>query len=56
MFLIQVGPGEDFIVPDSAGNVHSAPPSGQGLYLPVDFCIPVGPIFNFVSGKQTFYQ
>ncbi|XP_041349933.1 filamin-A-like isoform X2 [Gigantopelta aegis] len=48
-YTIQVGPGEDFIVPDSADSVHSAPPSGQGLFLPVDFCIPVGPIFNFVS-------
>ncbi|XP_071084082.1 filamin-A-like isoform X4 [Haliotis cracherodii] len=43
----QVGTAEDLIVPDTADNVSAAP--GSGLYQPVDFCIPVGPIFNFVS-------
>lgn len=36
------------IVPDTAGGVQAAP---AGLIHPVDFRIPVGPIFNFVSGK-----
>ena len=29
--------------------VHSAAPGD--LYHPVDFCVPVGPVFNFVGGK-----
>ncbi|XP_048239132.1 filamin-A-like isoform X3 [Haliotis rufescens] len=46
-YTIQVGTAEDLIVPDTVDNVSAAP--GSGLYQPVDFCIPVGPIFNFVS-------
>ncbi|KAK6175823.1 hypothetical protein SNE40_014209 [Patella caerulea] len=43
-YTIEVG--DDLIVPDSVDGVHAA---GPGLFQPVDFCIPVGPIFNFVS-------
>ncbi|KAL5013398.1 hypothetical protein ScPMuIL_007668 [Solemya velum] len=46
-YLAQVS-GEDLITPQTVGGVQSAPP-GAGLFQPVDFCIPVGPIFNFVS-------
>ncbi|GFN93495.1 filamin-a-like [Plakobranchus ocellatus] len=44
--------GEDMIRPDQVDSVHSAPPGSglPGLYQPVDFTLPVGPIFNFVSG------
>ena len=37
------------IQPENAAGVHHAGP-GSGVYHPVDFCIPVGPIFNFVKG------
>lgn len=40
--------GEDLITADTVDTVKSAAP-GAGLFQPVDFCIPVGPIFNFVS-------
>ena len=42
--------GEDLILPDQVDRLQSAAP-GSGLYQPVDFQFPVGPIFNFVSGE-----
>ena len=36
--------------PEQVDAVHSAIPDSE-LYQPVDFCMPVGPIFNFVCGK-----
>lgn len=41
--------GEDLIDAQQVQNVYGAP--GAGLFQPVDFRIPVGPIFNFVSGE-----
>ena len=44
----------DLITPEQQQGVQSSVPSdAQGLYQPVDFCIPVGPIFNFVTGGNT---
>ncbi|BFZ10498.1 hypothetical protein BsWGS_13537 [Bradybaena similaris] len=34
---------------DQLDSLHGAP--GSGLFQPVDFTLPVGPIFNFVSAK-----
>lgn len=36
---------DDMIRPEQYDQVHAAAP-----YHPLDFCIPVGPVFNFVSG------
>ena len=41
---------EQFLTADTVDSVHAGLP-GQGLYQQVDFRIPCGPIFNFVSGK-----
>lgn len=49
--LLQVGATEDLISPDTVDAVHAGAP-GAGLFQPVDIRIPVGPIFNFVSGKS----
>ena len=49
--------GEEMIQLDHADGVHSGAPMSE-LYHPVDFCIPVGPIFSFVDGQcslQPFY-
>ncbi|KAL3851735.1 hypothetical protein ACJMK2_015452 [Sinanodonta woodiana] len=58
-YTIQVG--DDLITADTVDSVQSAPPLGSGLFNPVDFCIHVGPIFNFVtafvkmpSGKKAY--
>lgn len=48
---LQVGATEDLISPDTVDAVHAGAP-GAGLFQPVDIRIPVGPIFNFVSGKS----
>ncbi|CAL1528168.1 unnamed protein product [Lymnaea stagnalis] len=40
--------GEEFLSADRVDAVHTVAP-GSGLFQPVDFTIPVGPIFNFVS-------
>ena len=42
--------GEEMIQPDHADGVHSGAPMSE-LYHPVDFCIPVGPIFSFVDSQ-----
>lgn len=42
--------GEDLILPDQVDSTQAAP--GAGLYQPQEFRIPVGPIFNFVTGEQ----
>ncbi|XP_021363284.1 filamin-A-like isoform X15 [Mizuhopecten yessoensis] len=45
----QVGAVEEQLLSaDTVDNVQASLPV-QGLFQPVDFCIPVGPIFNFVS-------
>ena len=44
-FCLQVG--EDIITPDTIDATHAAP----NLHRPVEFKVPVGPIFNFVSGN-----
>ena len=41
--------GEDLILADQVDSTQSAP--GAGLYQPQEFRIPVGPIFNFVTGE-----
>ena len=47
---------DQIITPEDAIQAHSAVPQNampsdiSQLYHPVDFCIPVGPIFNFVTG------
>ncbi|KAL4226921.1 hypothetical protein ACF0H5_014899 [Mactra antiquata] len=56
-YIIQVG--EDLITPDQIDSTQAAP--GVGVYPPQEFCIPVGPIFTFVtayivmpSGKKVY--
>eukprot|EP00918_Siedleckia_nematoides_P105694 GHVU01230790.1.p1 GENE.GHVU01230790.1~~GHVU01230790.1.p1 ORF type:complete len:2480 (+),score=363.92 GHVU01230790.1:158-7597(+) len=43
----------DVIVPETSSTQESVPPEIAGLYHPVDFTIPVGPVFNFVSALVT---
>jgi filamin len=44
----------DLITPVISHAVESiAPAEAVGLYNPVDFCIPIGPVFNFVSAVVT---
>ncbi len=51
IFIFDQSQAGDEIRPESAQRVEGMAPTGtEGLYHPVDFCIPVGPIFNFVSG------
>ena len=38
------------VTQENVSAVHAAPVP-EGMYQPVDFTIPVGPIFNFVSGE-----
>ncbi|XP_012939324.2 filamin-A-like [Aplysia californica] len=45
-YTVQVG--EDLITADKVDSVQATAP-GSGLFQPVDFTLPVGPIFNFVS-------
>uniref|UniRef100_A0A0B7BLG3 Calponin-homology (CH) domain-containing protein n=1 Tax=Arion vulgaris TaxID=1028688 RepID=A0A0B7BLG3_9EUPU len=40
--------GEDLLTADHVDSVHAVP-SQAGLFQSVDFTLPVGPIFNFVS-------
>lgn len=47
--LLDTQVGEDLILPDQVDSTQAAP--GAGLYQPQEFRIPVGPIFNFVTGK-----
>ncbi|CAH1784407.1 unnamed protein product [Owenia fusiformis] len=39
--------GEELVQADTVDSLQSAP----GTFNPVDFCIPVGPIFNFVTAE-----
>ncbi|XP_052780237.1 filamin-A-like isoform X2 [Mya arenaria] len=43
--------GEDFITADQVDSTQAAP--GTGVFQPQEFCIPVGPIFNFVTAYIT---
>ena len=49
--LFQAGIQEDLISPQLQEAVEQSPDNFHG----VDFCIPVGPIFNFVSGILAIY-
>ncbi len=47
---------EGLIQPEMVAPAHSAAPAEVSqLYHAVDFCISVGPMFNFVSGKICFF-
>ena len=47
--------GEGMIQPESVDGVRSGVPDEMSsVYQPVDFCIPIGPIFNFVSGEYSW--
>ena len=58
MFMLSVyflqAYGEGMIQPESIDGVSSMPDDMSTVYQPVDFCIPIGPIFNFVSGTHQF--
>lgn len=51
---------DDLISPQRVSKLGSRPPGGPGgpggedenggAYNPVEFCLPIGPIFSFVSG------
>lgn len=51
-FVCQVG--EDLILPDQVDSTQAAP--GAGVYQPQEFRIPVGPIFNFVTGMCSMME
>lgn len=40
--------GEDLITQDTVDAVHAE--KAARVYAPQEFCIPVGPIFNFCTG------
>ena len=50
---------EGLIQPRIVDGLGSAPRSGQprevGEYNPVEFCLPIGPIFSFVKGNTNIF-
>jgi hypothetical protein len=54
--LLLLPQAKDIVAPSYSQATESiAPAEPVGLYYPVDFCIPIGPVFNFVKGFIFFH-